>query len=74
MSEGNMSESDYLTTQQAADLLGLADSMIRQLCLSGELPAEKYPLDAKYPPNDKYRGSWCIRREDVLRYKRQKRK
>lgn len=33
---------DYLTTQQAADILGVDSSAVRRLCIDGVLTAEKF--------------------------------
>jgi excisionase family DNA binding protein len=35
----------WLTTQQAADRLGVSQGRVRQLILSGDLPAEKMGRD-----------------------------
>jgi excisionase family DNA binding protein len=37
-----MAKGQLLTTQQAAERLGLTDSRIRQLILEGRLPAQKF--------------------------------
>jgi len=58
---------DYLTVKQAADRLHLTEARIRQLCISGEIEAEKYPPDL--PDN---RATWRIR-ADRLTYRRQRR-
>jgi excisionase family DNA binding protein len=36
---------DYLTTNEAARILGLTDTRIRQLILSGKLPSKKFGRD-----------------------------
>ena len=33
---------EYLTTQQAAERLGITDSRVRQLILEGRLPGQKF--------------------------------
>lgn len=33
---------ELLTTQQAADVLGVSDSRVRQLIISGKLPAQSF--------------------------------
>ena len=33
---------DYLTTQQAADILGVDSSAVRRLCIDGVLTAKKF--------------------------------
>ena len=37
-----MDMSEFVTTQQAAEELGVTDSRVRQLVLDGTLPAEKF--------------------------------
>jgi excisionase family DNA binding protein len=37
-----MGKDELLTTQQAAERLGLTDSRVRQLILEGRLPAQKF--------------------------------
>lgn len=37
-----MSQSEFVTTQQAAEELGITDSRVRQLVLDGTLPAQKF--------------------------------
>jgi excisionase family DNA binding protein len=37
-----MGKDELLTTQQAAERLGLTDSRVRQLVLEGRLPAQKF--------------------------------
>ena len=37
-----MSEGEWLTVSDAAKALGVNDSRVRQLCLSGELRAKKF--------------------------------
>jgi len=37
-----MSKDQLLTTQQAAERLGLTDSRVRQLVIEGKLPAQKF--------------------------------
>ena len=37
-----MDMSEFVTTQQAAEALGVTDSRVRQLVLDGTLPAEKF--------------------------------
>lgn len=55
----------YLTTKQAADILGVNASRVRQLLLSGKLHGERM---------DTPRGAvWQIRREDVEAYQQTRR-
>lgn len=37
-----MGQEKLLTTQEAAEVLGLTDSRVRQLVLEGRLPAQKF--------------------------------
>ncbi len=36
---------DFLTTNEAAQILGITDTRIRQLILSGKLPSKKFGRD-----------------------------
>lgn len=49
-----------LTTQQAADILGVSRKMVQSLIKRGRLPAEKIGRD------------WMIRKEDVEKHERGK--
>lgn len=53
---------DYLTTSQAAALLGVNASRVRQLLISGKLAGERVGSER--------RGEWRISREAVEGYKR----
>jgi len=52
-----MSEEQELTTDQAATITGVSASRIRQLILSGKLPARKV--------GSRYRGQWLIKESDL---------
>lgn len=51
---------NYLTTKQAAKILGVNDSRIRQLILAGRLPATRFGW------------SWMIKAEDLEKVKDRK--
>jgi excisionase family DNA binding protein len=44
--------SETLTTKQAADKLGVSPARVRQLVLSGQLPAEKFGRDIVIKASD----------------------
>ncbi len=44
--------SETLTTKKAADLLGVSAARVRQLVLSGKLPAEKFGRDLVIKESD----------------------
>ena len=51
-----MEQSRYLTTKQAAELLGYAQAYIRQLARQGDIPAYKV------------RGTWRFNTEELRRW------
>lgn len=51
---------NFLTTAEAADLLGVSRKMVQSLIKRGRLPAEKFG------------PAWMIKREDVGKHKRGK--
>lgn len=57
-----LSTSNWLTVAEAAQLLGVTDSRVRQLLISGELPGEKFG------------STWAIKKADVTRFSKIERK
>jgi excisionase family DNA binding protein len=49
---------DLLSTQEAADILGVTSSRVRQLCAEGALPCQKLGRD------------WFVKRSDVVKFSR----
>ena len=45
---------NYLTTNEVAEILGLTDTRIRQLILSGKLPSQKFGRDHMIAREDLY--------------------
>lgn len=44
--------SKKLTTKEAANILGISDARVRQLVLSGKLPAQKFGRDLQIDEKD----------------------
>jgi excisionase family DNA binding protein len=59
-------EGGYLTTEEAAQALGITQARIRQLVLDGTLSAIKFG-DTRY-------GTWLIPENEVERYKHTRRR
>jgi len=54
---------DYITTREAAAIVGVSESRIRQMRIAGDLKAEK--LDAR---------TWIMRRDEAERVASERRK
>lgn len=53
-----MSAADYISTTEAADIIGVNDSRVRQLLRAGELSGKRFGRD------------WLILRRDAERFQR----
>jgi excisionase family DNA binding protein len=52
-------DSEIITTQEAAEILGRDESTIRRMCINGVIPAEKW--------GPRYRGIWRIERSVFMK-------
>lgn len=62
----NQEDNDFLTTQQAAQFLGITDNRVRQLCKNGTLDAKKTP--SQWHPGQFGGGFWLIDKQSACAY------